>query len=83
MTGESDLEGVLTFIDRIEGHQYFMRLRGFALEPQMTQPQQRRRGGNDNNDRSPPRPTGVVEFQLIVEGYARLSSDAGERPDGS
>ncbi len=83
VTGESDLQGVLTFIDGIEGHQYFMRLRGFALEPQMSRPQQGRRAGNNNSDRSPPRPTGVVEFQLIVEGYARIASAAPEHPNGS
>jgi hypothetical protein len=69
LRGESDLEGVLTFLDEIERSRLFLRVRGLALEPEMSRPNQE----NDENNRNVnPIPTGVVDFQLIVDGFARV-----------
>jgi len=67
LRGESDLEGILTFLDEIEKATLFLRVRGLALEPQMT------RGGSNNEEQTRPDPTpsGVVDLQLIVDGFSR------------
>ncbi len=69
LRGESDLEGVLTFLDEIEKSRLLLRVRGLALEPEMARPE----SNNDENTRDGnPTPTGVVEFQLILDGFARV-----------
>jgi hypothetical protein len=68
LSGESDLEGVLTFLDEIEKSQLFLRVRGMALEPEVARPES---DGDENNQRRDPVPTGVVGFQLIVDGFTR------------
>jgi hypothetical protein len=67
LRGESDLEGILTFLDEIEKATLFLRVRGLALEPQIT------RGGSNNEEetRRDPTPSGVVDFQLIIDGFSR------------
>lgn len=69
LRGESDLEGVLTFLDEIEKSRLFLRVRGLALEPEVSRPNS---DNNENNQTGAPVPTGVVEFQLIVDGFARV-----------
>ena len=69
LRGESDLEGVLTFLDEIEKSRLFLRVRGLALEPEVSRPGS---DNNENNQTGAPVPTGVVEFQLIVDGFARV-----------
>jgi hypothetical protein len=68
LRGESDLEGVLTFIDEIEKNQLLLRIRGLALEPEVARPDSE---GEEEAPRDPI-PTGVVEFQMIVDGFARI-----------
>jgi hypothetical protein len=68
LRGESDLEGVLTFLDEIEKSQLLVRIRGLALEPEVARPES---DGDEGGNRTAV-PTGVVEFQLIVDGFARL-----------
>lgn len=68
LRGESDLQGVLTFLDEIEKSRLFLRVRGMALEPEVSRPDS---DDEEDNNREPV-PTGVVEFQLIVDGFARL-----------
>ena len=66
LRGESDLQGVLTFLAEIETNQLLLRVRGLALEPEVARPEAR-------NDEEGPReavPTGVVTFQLILDGFA-------------
>ena len=67
LRGESDLEGVLTFLDEIEKSRLFLRVRGLALEPEVSRP-----NSDDNESSMNPTPTGVVGFQLIVDGFARV-----------
>jgi hypothetical protein len=69
ISGESDLEGVLTFLDEIERSRLFLRVRGMALEPEVARPES---DGDENNQSRDPIPTGVVGFQLIVDGFARV-----------
>ena len=69
LRGESDLEGVLTFLDEIEKSVLFLRVRGLALEPEVSRPSS---DDEINNNNVEPLPTGVVEFQLIVDGFARV-----------
>jgi hypothetical protein len=68
LRGESDLEGVLTFLDEIEKNQLLLRVRGLALEPEVA------RLDSDDDEDAPrdPIPTGVIEFQMIVDGFARI-----------
>ena len=68
LRGESDLEGVLTFLDEIEKSHLLVRIRGLALEPEVARPVSDDDGGGSRTAV----PTGVVEFQLIVDGFARL-----------
>jgi hypothetical protein len=69
LRGESDLEGILTFLDEIERSRLFLRVRGLALEPEVSRPTS---NGSENNVNTAPVPTGVVTFQLIVDGFARV-----------
>jgi len=69
LRGESDLEGVLTFLDEIEKSVLFLRVRGLALEPEVSRPSSDDEIDNNNVE---PLPTGVVGFQLIVDGFARV-----------
>jgi len=68
LRGESDLEGILGFLGEIERDRLLVRVRGLALEPEVARPgsDDEETGGQD------PVPTGVVEFQLIVDGFARV-----------
>jgi hypothetical protein len=71
LRGESDMEGILSFLDEIERSDLFLRVRGLALEPQTA-----RVASNDEENAAPvPVPTGVVEIQLIVDGFARVSEN--------
>ena len=73
--GESDLEGVLTFLDVLESGLLFVRVRGFALQPVLARPE------TDDGPQGEPIPTGVVEFQLIIESYLKIDgTGAGARP---
>jgi hypothetical protein len=69
LRGESDLEGVLTFLDEIEKSRLLLRVRGLALEPEVSRPASDDESNNDNREAVP---TGVVGFQLIVDGFARV-----------
>jgi hypothetical protein len=69
LRGESDLEGVLTFLDEIEKSRLLLRVRGLALEPKVSRPASNDESNNDNREAVP---TGVVGFQLIVDGFARV-----------
>jgi hypothetical protein len=68
--GESDLEGVMTFLQRIEHSPLLMRVSELALEPQYE-------GSARAGDR---RMTGVVGFALVLEAYA--SRDIDPSPAG-
>ena len=73
--GESDLEGVLTFLGEIEKSRLLLRVRGLALEPEVARPEAEE---NDNRPREAI-PTGVVTFQIIVDGFARPEGDPDEQ----
>ena len=70
--GESDLEGVLTFLDALESGLLLVRVTGFALEPVLERPD------TDDGPQGEPIPTGVVEFQLIIESYLKI--DGTDQP---
>lgn len=69
LRGESDLEGILTFLDEIERSRLLIRVRGLALEPEVSRPEP---DGEEEAAARDPVPTGVVEFQLILDGFARV-----------
>lgn len=58
--GESDFEGVLTFLQRLENSPLLLRVAELSLEPQYD-------GSARGGDR---RATGVVTFAIIVEAFA-------------
>ena len=68
LRGESDMEGILNFLDELEKSRLLLRIRGLALEPELARPQVE----NEEGDRGPAVPTGVVGFQLILDGFARV-----------
>ncbi len=70
--GESDLEGVLTFLDALESGLLLVRVRGLALEPVLARPE------TDDGPQGEPIPTGVVEFQLIIESYLKTDGTGAE-----
>lgn len=66
LRGESDLQGILSFLNEIETTRLLLRVRGLALDPEVARPESPEEEG--------PReavPTGVVTFQLIIDGYSR------------
>jgi len=65
--GESDLQGVLGFLDRIEKSRLLLRVRGLALEPEVARPGP----GEGNQGSRAAVPTGVLTFQVIVDGFTR------------
>jgi hypothetical protein len=76
--GESDMEGVLSFLGQVETSPLLVKVVGMSLQPEMARPPAPPgRGRNSDQERGPPRPTGVVEFVMIVEAYARVESDGG------
>ena len=75
LRGESDLQGILSFLDQIEKSRLLLSVRGLALEPETARPE-----SNDEEDGNREAvPTGVVSFQLIIDGYSR--SERGEGVD--
>lgn len=67
LKGESDLQGVLSFLDEVEKSPLLLRIRGLALEPQTARPEGE---GQQPNASQRATPTGVVRFQVIVDGFA-------------
>lgn len=63
--GESDLEGVLTFLQRVEQNPMLLKVSELSIDPQYE-------GSERGGDRVA---TGVVQFTLIVEAY--VPADAG------
>jgi hypothetical protein len=62
--GESDLEGVLTFLQRIESNPLLLRIVELTIEP------------NYEGDRDERVATGVVQFTMAVEAYAPADIDS-------
>jgi hypothetical protein len=58
--GESDLEGVITFLQRIEGNPLLLRVIELSMEPV-------REGNSRTGDH---RMTGVVQFAVTIEAFA-------------
>lgn len=78
--GESDLEGVLTFLETIETNPLLLRIGGLTIQPVMERPPRR----GEDEPAAPARPTGVVELGVVVEAYAKpVESAVGSRSDGS
>jgi hypothetical protein len=75
--GESDLEGVLTYLQRIEQSPMTMRVRELSLEP--APPQRAEPAGRG---RAPRRPlnadAGVLQFTVVVEAFASAVSTRTE-----
>jgi hypothetical protein len=75
MSGQSDLNGFSTFLQRIEEDGLLMRVVELSIQPVMERPSSNGRGrGQSQQPAGPARPTGVVEFAVMVEAYA--ASDA-------
>jgi hypothetical protein len=72
LRGESDLQGVLTFLGEIERSHILLRVRGLALEPQVARPE----SDDETQGSREAEPTGVVTFQLILDGFAHPEGEA-------
>jgi hypothetical protein len=55
----------MTFLDGLESSLLLIRVRGLALEPVLSRPE------GEGGQQREPEPTGVVEFQLILESYVK------------
>jgi hypothetical protein len=64
--GESDLQGVMTFLHRVEESPLLLRVVELSIEPVVERPRPRRR---DDDEPIEPTVTGVVQFALVVEAY--------------
>lgn len=62
VSGEGDFEGFLAFLRRVETHPLLLRVAGVTLDPVV-----------EEEDEGI---SGVVEFGLVIEGFARLPEDA-------
>jgi hypothetical protein len=67
LDGESDLQGVMTFLLRVEESPLLLRVRELLLEPQVERARSNRRRGDEEDTTE--RSTGVVRFFLEVEAY--------------
>lgn len=77
--GESDLEGVVTFLSRVEESPLLLRVTGLSIEPVTERAAGEARGGA----RAAPAPTGVIQFGLVIEGYAPPESRTAGRANGT
>lgn len=68
--GESDLEGVMTFLHRIETSPLLLRVIELSIEPVLERPRRSRRRDDDDDPPPPPVQTGVVSFVLVIDAYA-------------
>jgi len=59
--GESDLEGVVTFLERLEGSPLLIRVRELTVEPL---------DGNTQRSSEDPMQSGVMRFTLTIEAFA-------------
>jgi len=71
--GESDLEGVLTFLEAVETSPLLLRIEGLSVEPVMERPE--RRGDDDDAPPPPARPTGVVDFTIVLQAFTGPGED--------
>jgi hypothetical protein len=79
--GESDLQGVMTFLHRVEESPLLLRIVEVSMEPVIERPRTSRRRNDDDDDENQsnePIVTGVVEFALVVEAYTPPTT--GEPP---
>ncbi len=67
VSGEGDFRGFLTFLRTVETHPLLLRVAGVTVDPVIDDDD-----GDDGEGIS-----GVVEFGMVVEGYARLPEGAG------
>jgi hypothetical protein len=82
LRGESDLEGVLTFLHRVEESPLLLRVIELSVEPvvQRARPAPRRRGEEEAEPSQPQQITeGLMQFALIVEAYAPAEPDEAPR----
>jgi hypothetical protein len=77
VNGESDLQGVLTFLHRIEQGPLLVRVLELSLERVPEQQQQQRTGEGRGSQRgrrggAPPGPrnVGAIQFNVVIEAYA-------------
>lgn len=76
LRGESDLEGVLTFLHRVEESPLLLRVSELSIEPVVPRrpATNTRRRGDDDESQAPATPQqiteGLMQFALIVEAYA-------------
>lgn len=77
INGESDLNGVAKFLQRIEQGQYLLNVRELQIEPVMERPRPTGSRGRREAPREP-QPTGVVQFSITLEAYTP-ADPAGER----
>ena len=76
--GESDLQGVATYMHRLESSPLLLRVAEVMINPiEPTQPQQR--GGNDDDDDEPtgplPQQADVIQFTALIEAFASTGTN--------
>jgi hypothetical protein len=69
VTGESDLIGVVNFLNALEGSPLLIRIRELLIKPVYEDGSNGRGGGT---------PTGIMEFSLTIEAFAPAEANATE-----
>ena len=71
--GQSDMNGVTAFLQRVEEHRLLLRIHELSIQPVIERPANNQRGRSQDPP-APAVPTGVLEFAVIVEAYAAPAS---------
>jgi hypothetical protein len=69
VNGESDLQGVMTFLLRVEESPLLLSVRELLIEPVIERPRSNRRRNEEDEEPPSERITGVVRFTIVVEAY--------------
>jgi len=73
--GQSDMNGVTAFLQRVEESRLLLRIRELSIQPVIERPATNQRGRSQDPP-APAVPTGVLEFAVIIEAYATPASIA-------
>jgi len=75
VNGESDLQGVMTFLLRVEESPLLLSVRELLIEPVIERPRSNRRRNDEDEEPPSERITGVVRFTIVVEAYVPPDMD--------
>lgn len=78
LTGESDLEGVVRFLHKLEGGTILVSIRQLTLERNEPRESANRPQNSRTRVTSPLNPEGVMQFSAVIEAFASATDTAEE-----